>query len=86
MRWVVVTHSVSPAVDASAGAAADCANAERALPKSTEHRTSPITAADIKRLISKARETPDWKKHAAGLEAEMLRRGMTFEVIDWSED
>ena len=32
------------------------------------------------------RETPDWKKHAAGLEVEMLRRGMTFEVIDWSED
>ena len=31
-------------------------------------------------------ETPDWKKHAAELEAEMLRRGMFFEVIDWSED
>jgi hypothetical protein len=24
--------------------------------------------------------------HAAELETEMLRRGMTFEVIDWSED
>jgi hypothetical protein len=32
------------------------------------------------------RETPDWKMHAADLEAEMLRRGMIFEVIDWSED
>lgn len=32
------------------------------------------------------RETPDWKKHAADLEAEMLKRGMFFEVIDWSED
>jgi len=32
------------------------------------------------------RETPDWKEHAAALEAEMLRRGMFFEVIDWSED
>ena len=30
-----------------------------------------------------ARETPDWKKHAADLEAEMLKRGMLFEVIDW---
>ncbi len=30
------------------------------------------------------RVTPDWKKHAADLEAEMLRRGMIFEVIDWS--
>jgi hypothetical protein len=29
---------------------------------------------------------PEWKKHAAALEAEMLKRGMVFEVIDWSED
>ena len=34
----------------------------------------------------RVRETPAWKKHAADLEAEMLRRGMYFEVIDWSED
>jgi hypothetical protein len=33
----------------------------------------------------KVRDTPDWKKHAADLEAEMLRRGMIFEVIDWHE-
>jgi hypothetical protein len=33
----------------------------------------------------KVRDTPDWKKHAADLEAEMLRRGMLFEVIDWFE-
>jgi hypothetical protein len=32
------------------------------------------------------RETPDWKKHAADLEQEMLKRGMMFDVIDWSED
>ena len=32
------------------------------------------------------RETSDWQKHAANLEAEMLRRGMFFEIIDWSED
>lgn len=32
------------------------------------------------------RETPDWKRHAAELEAEMLKRGMMFDVIDWSED
>ena len=32
------------------------------------------------------RQTPDWKEHAADLEAEMLKRGMFFEVIDWSED
>jgi hypothetical protein len=31
----------------------------------------------------RVRETPDWKKHAADLEAEMLKRGMLFEVIDW---
>ena len=33
----------------------------------------------------RVRETPDWKKHAADLETEMLRRGMMFEVIDWSK-
>ena len=33
----------------------------------------------------KVRDTPDWKKHAADLEAEMLRRGMLFEVIEWHE-
>ena len=31
------------------------------------------------------RATPEWKKHAADLEMEMLRRGMTFEMIDWSD-
>ena len=30
------------------------------------------------------RETSDWKKHADDLEAEMSRRGMIFDVIDWS--
>ena len=34
----------------------------------------------------RVRETPNWKKHAADLEQEMLRRGMFFNVIDWSED
>jgi hypothetical protein len=34
----------------------------------------------------RVRKTPDWKKHAADLESEMLKRGMFFEVIDWSED
>jgi hypothetical protein len=34
----------------------------------------------------RVRETPDWRHHAADIEAEMLKRGMMFEVIDWSED
>jgi hypothetical protein len=34
----------------------------------------------------RVRETPDWRQHAADLEAEMFKRGMLFEVIDWSED
>ncbi len=34
----------------------------------------------------RVRETPAWKEHAANLEAEMLRRGMFFEVVDWMED
>ena len=33
----------------------------------------------------RVRETPDWKEYA-DLEAEMLRRGMFFEIVDWSED
>jgi hypothetical protein len=33
----------------------------------------------------RVRETSEWKKHAADLEAEMLKRGMVFEVIDWDE-
>jgi hypothetical protein len=33
----------------------------------------------------RVRETPDWKQHAADLEAEMLKRGMTFDLIDWSD-
>ena len=32
------------------------------------------------------RETPDWRANAANLESEMLRRGMFFEIIDWTED
>ena len=34
----------------------------------------------------RVRETPEWKEHAANLEIEMLRRGMSFNLIDWSED
>jgi hypothetical protein len=34
----------------------------------------------------RVRETPDWKKHASDIESAMLRRGMMFDVIDWSED
>lgn len=33
----------------------------------------------------RVRETPEWKKHAAELETEMLKRGMLFEVIDWDD-
>jgi hypothetical protein len=33
----------------------------------------------------RVRDTPDWKKHAADIEAEMLRRGMLFSVIEWHE-
>jgi hypothetical protein len=32
------------------------------------------------------RDTSEWKLHAAELETEMLKRGMMFEVIDWSKD
>jgi hypothetical protein len=29
---------------------------------------------------------PEWKKHAADIESQMLKRGMVFEMIDWSEN
>lgn len=32
------------------------------------------------------RETAEWKKHTAALEAEMLRRGMVFDLIEWSAE
>ncbi len=41
-----------------------------------EHRELPF----------RVRETHEWKHHATDLEAEMLERGMTFDLIDWSED
>lgn len=34
----------------------------------------------------RVRETAEWKEHAASLEIEMLRRAMSFDLIDWSED
>jgi hypothetical protein len=34
----------------------------------------------------KVRDTPEWKTHATDLEAEMLKRGMPFNVIDWSDE
>lgn len=34
----------------------------------------------------RVRATPAWKKHTADLEAEMLGRGMIFDLIEWSED
>jgi hypothetical protein len=34
----------------------------------------------------RVRETPEWKMHAADVEAEMLKRGMLFEVVDWFEN
>jgi hypothetical protein len=33
----------------------------------------------------RVRETHEWKLHAADVESEMLKRGMTFDPIDWSE-
>ena len=32
------------------------------------------------------RETESWKRHIADLEAEMIRRGMLFEVIDFGPE
>jgi hypothetical protein len=34
----------------------------------------------------RVRETESWKRHIADLEAEMIRRGMLFDVIDFGPD
>jgi hypothetical protein len=34
----------------------------------------------------RVRQTPDWVAHASELESEMLKRGMSFDAIRWSED
>ena len=34
----------------------------------------------------RVRAAHEWKLHAADLEAEMLKREMVFDLIDWSED
>jgi hypothetical protein len=41
---------------------------------------------DLRQPPFRVRETHEWKLHAADLETEMLKRGMIFDVIDWSED
>jgi hypothetical protein len=33
----------------------------------------------------RVRETAEWKQHAADLKMEMIKRGMIFEVINWSQ-
>ena len=43
-------------------------------------------AKEYRELPFRVRETHEWKLHAADLEAEMRNRGMTFDLIDWSED
>jgi hypothetical protein len=59
-----------------------------------ENRTAPKISRKL--ILSRLdRRNPPWRRSkigaqsgtgAAHLEAEMLRRGMIFDVIDWSED
>src|SRR3984893_15399774 len=55
-------------------------------PRFGRPRRMTATGMQGKDTRFRVRETPEWKKHAADLEAEMLKRGMMFDVIDWSED
>jgi hypothetical protein len=45
-------------------------------------RQTVLAAAELRFRV---RETPEWQTHAGALEAEMLKRGMFFQIIDWSE-
>ena len=38
---------------------------------------------DDREPLFRVPDTPDWRRHAADLETEMIRRGTIFEVIDW---
>ena len=40
---------------------------------------------DNRQALFRVRKTPDWQQYVADLEAEMDRRGMQFQAIDWSE-
>jgi hypothetical protein len=44
-----------------------------------------VLAGEHRELPFRVRETHEWKLHAADLESEMLKRGMTFDPIDWSD-
>lgn len=44
-----------------------------------------MRARQDREIPFRVRETLDWKLHAASPEFEMLRRGILFEVIDWSK-
>ena len=41
---------------------------------------------DYRNRPFRVRDTHEWKLHAADLEAEMLKRRMTFDLIDWSQE
>ncbi|SIO31215.1 hypothetical protein SAMN05443247_03826 [Bradyrhizobium erythrophlei] len=48
-------------------------------------RWLPTTRRNSAARIQGFAFTPAWKKHAADLEAEMLKRGMLFGVIEWHD-
>ena len=48
-------------------------------------RWLPTTRRNSAARIQGFALTPAWKKHAADLEAEMLKRGMLFGVIEWHD-
>jgi hypothetical protein len=55
----------------------------RGRPRRPQSDDELVTLGEQPRF--RVRETPDWKQHAADLEAEMIGRGMIFDLIDWSD-
>jgi hypothetical protein len=43
-------------------------------------------AFEAARAKFRVRTTTEWKRHAGNLEAEILKRGMTVSIIDWTND
>jgi hypothetical protein len=51
--------------------------------ETVSRKQPPANRSSVPRF--RVRDTPDRRQHAADVEAEMLGRGMNFEIIDWLE-
>jgi hypothetical protein len=72
---------IASGLSKAANTASDIASFQRGVRGALEADDELFTLGEQPRF--RVRETPDWKQHAADLEAEMIGRGMIFDLIDW---